>query len=485
MFDSIKKYFLKLSNLPAVLLLLLLFFVVLNLLAGVFNLKLDLSKDKIYTLSPATVNVLKNVDDVVQIKFVASSNIPKQFMPLKDRVLGLLQEYKKNNSNISIEVLDPDKDQEAEKLVTQQGLPQLQFTEQKSGQLSLSNAYFGIIIQYLDKSEMIPQVLSVEGLEYDVTTAIYRLINKDLPEVSVVGYESSFANQGSSITNLDNVLRKQFLVTYPQLHEADLSKTTLLFIIDDGQKSYSSDEAKIIKDYINNKGNAIVIANGIWVSDSTLSTTPANHNLNEVLKDYGLQIESNLILSNSAELVNFGGGQLSLVLPYRFWVKTNVFNPEKSIFNNINTLTYPWVSSIKITNQSIAEPLVKTTDQSWVQTSEFNLSPETAVDPVPDDTQSFVVSALSQKKDSGSVAVISSRRFVLDQFQSQNDNMNFISNLALSLTNNQLAGIRNKSAGVYILPVFAYPLSEIIKYALIFLLPVLFFTYGIIKVIKR
>ncbi|GIW62241.1 MAG: hypothetical protein KatS3mg090_0067 [Patescibacteria group bacterium] len=485
MLRAVRRYFLGLSNIFTVVLLLIVFFVVLNLLAGIFNFKLDLSKDKIYTLSPATYNVLKNVDDVIQIKFIASSNIPKQFMPLKDRVLGLLQEYKKANPNVTVEVLDPDKDSTAEKLVSQQGLPQLQFTEQKSGQLSLSNAYFGIIIQYLDKSEIIPQVLSVEGLEYDITSAIYRLVNKDLPEVGVVGYESSFANQNSSITNLDSVLRKQFLVTYPQLEDADLSRTKLLFIIDDGQKSYSTSEAKIITDYINKKGNAIIIADGVWVSDATLTTTPANHNLNEVLKNFGLEIEPNLILSNSAELVNFGGGQLSLVLPYRFWVKTNVFNPDKSIFNNINTLTYPWVSSIKVKDNSIVEPLVKTTNQSWAQTNEFNLSPETAADPVPEETQSFVVSALAEKKSAGKVAVISSRRFVLDQFQSQNDNLNFISNLALSLTNNQLAGIRNKSAGVYILPVYSYPFSEILKYSLIFLFPALFLILGVVKAVRR
>ncbi len=461
----------------------MLIFFLANFLVSQINLRIDLSKGGVYTLSQATREIVAGVDDVVNVKFVASSNIPRQIYPLKDRVLGMLQEYEKLNPNFKVQVLDPDKDEEARKFVETQGLPELRFSEQKEGKLSLSKAYFGIVLQYLDKTEVIPQVVSIESLEYDLTTAIYRLTQKELPEIALIGRSQPFLDQQAEISVLDRTLRNQFKLSYPQIEEIDAKKHKLVLLIDDGSKSYSSEEADLLRKYLQQKGNMIVFADGVWVSDN-LTAQEANHNLNSFLKDFGIRIKNNLVLSTSAELVNFGGGEFNVIVPYPFWVKTDNFDFSKPFFSNIRVLVFPWVSEIAIEGEGAA-PLVKTRPESWTQTGSFQLLPDSITLPQEDQMKEYVVSALYQGKEKGRLAVIASRRFVLDRFLSQNDNLNFVANLALSFANPKLAGISIKDAAFYILPTIPYPLSEVLKYSLILLLPGLFLVFGVVRVIRR
>ena len=471
------------SDRKSLLLICMLIFFLANFLIAQVNLRIDLSKGKVYTLSKATREVMKELDDVVNIKFVASSNIPRQLYPLKDRVLGMLEEYKKLNPNFKVQVLDPDKDEDARKFVEAQGLPELRFSEQKEGKLSLSKAYFGIVMQYLDKTEVIPQVVNIESLEYDLTTSVYRLIQKELPEIAIIGKSQPFLDQQSDISVLDRTLRNQFGIVYPEIDEIDSKKNNLVLLIDDGQRSYSTEEADILRRYVQQKGNMIVFVDGVWVSDN-LTTQAANHNLNSFLKDFGMRVKDNLILSASSELVNFGGGEFNVILPYPFWVKTDNFDTSKPFFSNIRVLVFPWVSEIVIEGEDV-EPLVKTRPESWEQAGNFQLLPDSITLPQKDQMKEYVISALYQGKDKGKLAVVASRRFFLDRFLSQNDNLNFIANLALSFANPKLAGISVKEAGFYILPTVPYPLSEIIKYGLILFLPSLFLLIGIIKIVRQ
>ena len=64
--------------------------VFLNLVAGKLSfVKIDLTQEKIHELSPGTEKILKELDDVVSVKFFLSENLPPKLLPLKDK-LGLL-----------------------------------------------------------------------------------------------------------------------------------------------------------------------------------------------------------------------------------------------------------------------------------------------------------------------------------------------------------------------------------------------------------
>jgi ABC-type uncharacterized transport system. len=56
-----------------------------NYLVSLFSFKIDLSFGKAYSLSSSTKKIIKNLDDVLNIKFFVSSDLPVRLLPLKMR----------------------------------------------------------------------------------------------------------------------------------------------------------------------------------------------------------------------------------------------------------------------------------------------------------------------------------------------------------------------------------------------------------------
>src|SRR3990167_9298711 len=103
--------------------------VVSNLLIGVVSLRLDFSKGSAYTLSPSTKKILHSLDDVVNIKFFVSSDLPTPLLPVKTDVVDLLNEYKKESRNkVMVKIVDPKKDPASLNEIRELGIPELQYS---------------------------------------------------------------------------------------------------------------------------------------------------------------------------------------------------------------------------------------------------------------------------------------------------------------------------------------------------------------------
>ncbi len=89
------------------LLLLLVLFAV-NYLASSFHARFDLTKEKRYTLSKATKNLLKNLDDDVQVDVFLKGEFTSEFRKLVNSVEEFLQESKEySNGKLQIRFFDP------------------------------------------------------------------------------------------------------------------------------------------------------------------------------------------------------------------------------------------------------------------------------------------------------------------------------------------------------------------------------------------
>ena len=75
------------------------------------NKKIDLTTDKLYTVSENTKSIIKNLSEPINIKLFFSNSLSKELSQIRDyekRVRELLMSYKKiSNKNITIENIDP------------------------------------------------------------------------------------------------------------------------------------------------------------------------------------------------------------------------------------------------------------------------------------------------------------------------------------------------------------------------------------------
>lgn len=472
--------------------------VLLNSVMSTVPFRLDLSQGKAYTLSQPTKKILQDLDDVVNIKFYVSSDLPTSVMPLRTDVEYLLTEYKRANDKVQLSIEDPKRSEEAQSDANEAGLREIQFSQMEQDQFAVNTAYFGIVIYHGGEKEVLPQVVEIGDLEYNITSAIYKLSRAEVPRIGFMGSPQDFMNpQGDTLGLMREVLSKQYDVEDVQISSESASidqelKTLLVF--DQNPKIYSEEEQTAIKTYLNNKGKGIFFVDGVWVTDQgMLNATESGSNLPSIVSEYGIEVDKNLILSESAEIVSFGGGQggFQSVQMYPFWMNTNNFDADSSLFSNINQLVYPWASSLTMKEKKgyTVEGLVKTKGRSWEQSGSYVLMPNDIPQPSEDSFKEYTLTAISrsEEEDGTEVLVVPTSRFIQTQFvQQAPTNLGFILNAVNEFASDgALTGIRQRAVNFYPLPKLPPAQQDIFKYGNILLLPALFAIYGVVRLTRR
>ncbi len=170
--------------------------VAVNLLVGVVNLRLDATQDKLHTLSRGTRETLAGMDTDVTINFYFSRDLAELPVGIKNyarRVEDLLKEYEHHGKGrIRVRKFNPKPDSDAEEAARVDNIEPMQ-----AGMMPF---YFGLAVKCLDEVQTIAQLSPgrEERLEYDLTRAIYRVLNPDKPRIGLL---SSLPILGSAPQN--------------------------------------------------------------------------------------------------------------------------------------------------------------------------------------------------------------------------------------------------------------------------------------------
>lgn len=156
-----------------------------NLITGNSPIRVDMTEDKIFTLSEGSRNILKNLDTPVTIRFYATKNqdnMPPILRSYARRIEDVLSEYDKiGGKNIKVEKYDPEPLSDAEDKAKLDGI------EPQNIDL-FDQIYFGMSVRMLDKTASIP-ALSLEReslLEYDISRMITQVANPKKAKIGLI-----------------------------------------------------------------------------------------------------------------------------------------------------------------------------------------------------------------------------------------------------------------------------------------------------------
>lgn len=161
--------------------------IALNVLLGATRLRVDLTKEKAYTLSEGTRAVLTGLDTPVKIRFYVSQSVQStpEAVFLKSyarKVEDLLAEYKQiARGRLVLEKYDPKPDSDAEDSARLDGIEGVPLPNGE-------RFYLGLAVSVLDVKENLPFLPPNEErlLEYKLTRAISRVVNPDKPVIGVM-----------------------------------------------------------------------------------------------------------------------------------------------------------------------------------------------------------------------------------------------------------------------------------------------------------
>lgn len=161
--------------------------VAVNILASAARQRLDLTKNRIYTLSDGTRHILQKIDTPVKFRFYCSQSdtaTPEAVMlkAYAKKVEDLLDEYRKEaHGKIILEKLDPQPDSDAEDSAGLDGVEGQQLSDGEK-------FYLGLAITQVDSKQAVPFFFPEREreMEYDISRAVSRVITPDKPAVGVM-----------------------------------------------------------------------------------------------------------------------------------------------------------------------------------------------------------------------------------------------------------------------------------------------------------
>lgn len=147
--------------------------------------RLDLTENKIYTLSEGTKKILAGLDTPVTIRFYfteGSRALPRGVKLYASRVEDFLRQYETHgNGNVTFESIDVQPDTDAEDQARTDGV--------RPRDVSVSESiYFGVAISCLDRKQSIPQLDPDQEslLEYQISRAITQVVRPEKPKLGLL-----------------------------------------------------------------------------------------------------------------------------------------------------------------------------------------------------------------------------------------------------------------------------------------------------------
>ncbi|MDH5731592.1 MAG: GldG family protein, partial [Gammaproteobacteria bacterium] len=360
---------------------------IINILASLLfsSARLDLTENKLYTLSDGTKNILKKIDEPITLRLYFSESVLVSvpgIMTYGQRVKELLQEYENYaDGNVNLIIADPEPFSDEEDQAVQYGL---QGVPLDAGG---TQAYFGLVgTNAVDDEEVIAffQPNKEQSLEYDITKLVNKLMS---PKQKVVGLMSSlplisaapqmpFAQNGPSgdwtiVTQL-----KQFFKVEPLQIDTESIPDNIDVLMLVHPKTLSDKTQYAIDQFVLNGGRAIVFVDPHSEADEPPGrdpqnpfanmNVPRNSSLDKLFAAWGIELSDGLVALDrrAATRVNAMVGRRPQPIDYVAWLtldKTN-FSDSDFVTSELKNLAMGTVGVLKKVDEATTEftPLLKT-----------------------------------------------------------------------------------------------------------------------------
>ncbi|MFZ1459680.1 MAG: GldG family protein, partial [Ignavibacteria bacterium] len=334
--------------------------IVINIISKRVFTRVDLTKNKSYTLSPISKDVVSNLDDKLLVKAYFSNNLPPPYNNLRRQVQDLLDDYRSySGGNMNYEFLNPTSEGEGEgneldKEAQKYGIQPVQIQAMDNDKLEVKRAYLGLVFLYGGKQEVIPVVQTAENLEYDVTGIIKKMKTTEKKKVGFVSGHGEV--ELSKLNQIQTVLNQQYDVSSVNLKSVAVIDPAISALIIMAPKSVFSESDKFKLDqFIMNGGNVAFLIDRIAPNfqQQVVMGNEINVNLSDLLLNYGINIKLDLIRDLQCSAVQIQsqiGFPISVNYPF-FPVITNIAKNNPA-FNNIKSVVLTFASSIDTNNEN-------------------------------------------------------------------------------------------------------------------------------------
>jgi gliding-associated putative ABC transporter substrate-binding component GldG len=346
--------------------------VALNLLSTEFNLRLDFTEDKEYTLSPATLDIIEELDDAVTVKAYFSENLPPQYMPVRQGFQEILIEYaSRSDGNVVYEFINPNADEPTERQAMEAGVQPLMINVREKDQMKQQKAYMGAVVSLGERTESIPFVQPGSAMEYALSTAIKKLSVTEKPAIGFLqGHGEVPVNEMAEVRESLEILYTIREITLSDSTRIPDDISTLAIIRPTDSIPYADFQS--LEAYLARGGKIVAAFNRVDGDLQNASGRPVTTGLEAWLQSKGIEAEENFVIDAQCASIgvqqqtSFGILQQQIQFPFIPVISTFAEHP---ITQGLEAVIMQFASNLKFTGDTSKRftPVAFTSDKSSTQ----------------------------------------------------------------------------------------------------------------------
>jgi len=373
------------------------FLLFLNIIGSSFFHRFDLTKDKRYTLSPTSLNIIKQVQNPLYIKIYMQGDLPAEFKRLQQETQQLLEEFQARNKNIVFEFVNPleneDESMDNIKELYRKGLTPINITVDDKGKQSQAMFFPWAIAVYNNKEVNIPLLKnrmgasttqkvigSVQHLEYSIADALNKITKDKQKKIAVI--------KGNG--ELQDILMAKFLLQVRESYHIgpftldSVAKNPIgslealekydLAIIAKPTEKFSDAEKQVLDQYIINGGKTLWLVDQVAIEMDSLYNSagatlayPRDLNLNEMFFKYGFRINPDLVKDEQGSPIKLASGEQGSAAQYQEFnwkFAPQVYpNSQHPIVKNLGGIKFDFANPIDTLKNGIKKTILLKSSQ--------------------------------------------------------------------------------------------------------------------------
>lgn len=341
--------------------------------------RVDLTENKIYTVSQSTRDVLADLQEPVTLKLYMSSSMIEEASSLRvysDRVRQLLKSYEQlAGGKLRVEQIDPIPFSSAEDEAI--GYSLAAFNLSRAGE----QGYFGVVgTNTVDGVETIPALTPAREnyLEYDLTRLIARLAHPTVPKVGII---DGLNLMGDPVTQrrpaavISRIAKDYELV--PVYPDATVIPDGLSALIVIHPFNLTPSALYAIDQFAIRGGGVLAFLDAIAEHDVRSAKTPTNpqnpdSNLEPLMAAWGVKMDSKHVVGDISMAIKIRGraGSQVVVADYPPWmiVDRDNLNPDDVVTSQLSLMRIATAGAIEHLDASktAMTPLIRTTPNAML-----------------------------------------------------------------------------------------------------------------------
>ncbi|MBP5463833.1 MAG: GldG family protein, partial [Treponema sp.] len=306
-------------------------FILLVLNSNVFYFRLDLTQEKRFSATPFSKTLLSELEAPLTISYYRSAVLRRLYSQVRD-IEDFIRVYADSGRRMDYEIIDP-ADKGLEDRLESYGIRPQEIELEGSAGNSRLQVFSAITLRYKGQTEVIPFLLGMDTLEYDLSSRIQTLVRGTERRVHII------VGNGLSLDT-----DYPYLVPWLSLQGFSVAEEDLSFLsagkldpaaqeeclVLAGSSDLSFPQAQALISYIDGGGKAFIATTPYTVDTLGDWTTQRSYdNLTALLLKYGICFKDGMTASSSCFLMSLQGennASLSEQLAYPLWP---VIAPQK------------------------------------------------------------------------------------------------------------------------------------------------------------